>query len=235
MRRLAKQSRKDAYPSRKDYQEIQRRHLLEISFEENGSSSVITFTKEIEKLDMVAVGFGGYIKTLDARDITVRFSSPRAATSKVFTVRKGWNRIGLAIAGTKGIYKARVEVSPSTRRILLWGINIDGVNFPKSLAKITPTLEDLNSEYVCPETLYLDHASPVAVEILEEESTRLTIRDSLESVEVKKCSYDGRYLPLDSSKLGLLAFHKHNAKRTRHQNECRACKKWKKPCLENVR
>ena len=28
-------------------------------------------------------------------------------------------------------------------------------------------------------------------------------------------------------RLGALAFHKHNAKRTKHQNECRACKKWK--------
>jgi hypothetical protein len=27
--------------------------------------------------------------------------------------------------------------------------------------------------------------------------------------------------------LGILAFHKHNAKKTKHQNECRACKKWR--------
>lgn len=34
-------------------------------------------------------------------------------------------------------------------------------------------------------------------------------------------------LPVDMNRLGTLAFHKHNAKRTFHQNECRACKKWR--------
>jgi hypothetical protein len=46
-------------------------------------------------------------------------------------------------------------------------------------------------------------------------------------IHLKKCSYCDRLLPVDPARLGALAFHKHNAKLTKHQNECRACKKWR--------
>lgn len=34
-------------------------------------------------------------------------------------------------------------------------------------------------------------------------------------------------MPVDPNRLGALSFHKHNDKATSHQNECRACKKWR--------
>jgi hypothetical protein len=48
-----------------------------------------------------------------------------------------------------------------------------------------------------------------------------------EEIEVKKCSYCGRLLPTGPGQQGKLSFHKHNVKRSGHQNECRACKKWR--------
>jgi hypothetical protein len=66
----------------------------------------------------------------------------------------------------------------------------------------------------------------VDVDIDAEASKRFRIEDG-SGIKVKKCSYCGRLLPVDPARLGVLAFHKHNAKISKHQNECRACKKWR--------
>ncbi len=47
------------------------------------------------------------------------------------------------------------------------------------------------------------------------------------AITLKKCAYCQRVLPVNPKRPATLAFHKHNAKRTGHQNECRACKKWR--------
>ena len=47
------------------------------------------------------------------------------------------------------------------------------------------------------------------------------------TIQLKKCAYCQRLLPLDPRRPSALAFHKHNAKKTGHQNECRSCKKWR--------
>jgi len=52
-------------------------------------------------------------------------------------------------------------------------------------------------------------------------SSHIKISEASGVIELKKCSYCGRYLPIDSKRLGALAFHKHRAKLTDHQNECR--------------
>jgi hypothetical protein len=77
-----------------------------------------------------------------------------------------------------------------------------------------------------PETFYLPHESALDLEVDAEGSSRFRFEDG-EEITLKKCSYCGRLLPLDPHRLGALSFHKHNAKISNHQNECRACKKWR--------
>ncbi|MQV32038.1 hypothetical protein GHK47_02745 [Sinorhizobium meliloti] len=85
-----------------------------------------------------------------------------------------------------------------------------------------PALVDLNVAHLVPETFYLDHESG-KISVLDD----LKVQGSGAHLEVKKCSYCGRLLPVGPGQAGRLSFHKHNVKLTGHQNECRACKKWR--------
>ena len=95
---------------------------------------------------------------------------------------------------------------------------IGRIELPESVADAS--LAVLSQIHLLPETFYLDH-----------EGADLTPRGAKPSagqtISLKKCSYCTRLLPLDPRRPGALSFHKHNAKRTGHQNECRACKTWR--------
>ncbi len=235
VRRLAKQSRKDKYPNRKDYQEILKRNPLraELTDDDRRHSSTLVFKKDLTPAhndEGEFVGFGAYLKSpRDCHLAVAWISGVPGQPTKSFILRRGWNRIGFAVACNSKSAKIEIRFEPSPSSLLVWGLDVGIVTFPPSLTKegVTVSEEDLNSEYVCPEGLYLDHSVALNADLVPEESSPLTFRASSEHLEVKKCSYDGRYLPLDSSKPGSLAFHRHKAKRTRHQNECRACKKWR--------
>jgi hypothetical protein len=97
---------------------------------------------------------------------------------------------------------------------------------PKLKQSVTLTVADINFSHLLPETLYLTHANVLALEIDAQASSPFVLKDG-SPIQLKKCSYCGRMLPLDPKRPGRLAFHKHNAKISGHQNECRACKKWR--------
>jgi hypothetical protein len=90
-------------------------------------------------------------------------------------------------------------------------------------------LEDLNSSHLAPEAGYLRHDAPTCCTI--------QFSDSLSSqeggaIELKYCSLCERLLPISLASPGSLAFHRHTPTtaggfRSWHQQECRACKKFK--------
>lgn len=89
-------------------------------------------------------------------------------------------------------------------------------------------MDDLCKISLSPETLYLDHEGTGSFFVSNAEFENCTIlQGEGASIYVKKCAYCQRYLPIDTNRPGALAFHRHKAKRTGHQNECRACKKWR--------
>ncbi|MFT3912592.1 MAG: hypothetical protein QM704_00480 [Anaeromyxobacteraceae bacterium] len=84
----------------------------------------------------------------------------------------------------------------------------------------------LASPHLVPETFYLAHTSPT-VRAMGSWENAVTAAAHGDPIPLKKCAYCQRLLPIDTKRPATLAFHKHNAKRTGHQNECRACKKWR--------
>lgn len=191
--------------------------------------SCLVLGKETVQRSGKILGFGIYLKpsTDSALSIQFKVDGP-AVPSRIFSLRKGWNRVGMAVPH-KNETTAMVVLNftSKVRKVQVWGGNLDTVVFPSKLVKSNPSIVDLNSEYITPETLYLSHDIALNLDVDAEKSERVRIRESKEFIELKKCSYCGRFLPLDSRKPGILAFHKHNAKRTGHQNECRSCKKWR--------
>ncbi len=114
-------------------------------------------------------------------------------------------------------------LTPPQEFVDVWGITIGKTQFPVRKEGEAPPLKDLNLTHLLPETLFLDHGLTRDVKI---EGVKVSIGAGA-SINLKKCSYCGRRLPLGPGQAGRLAFHKHNAKLSGHQNECRACKKWR--------
>lgn len=107
----------------------------------------------------------------------------------------------------------------------IWGLALGRPKPPTSTGNGQQRLL-LSQAHLIPETFYLPHDTAADAEIRAEESARLQTHEG-SAISLKKCAYCGRLLPVDPKRLGALAFHKHNAKVSKHQNECRACKKWR--------
>jgi hypothetical protein len=108
----------------------------------------------------------------------------------------------------------------------VWGLDAGFLVLPKVVQDTGPTSEDLDQTHLAPETFYLPHEGPLALEIDATDSVVGPIGVGV-GISLKKCAYCGRYLPIDPARPGALSFHRHAAKRTGHQNECRSCKKWR--------
>jgi len=148
---------------------------------------------------------------------------------KRFELASQWNRIGLAVAydGEEDV-TITIELEGNVPRLEIWGLDLGVLDLPDRLAGKNVTPEALESVHVCPETFYLPHENVLNLEINGDTSSEMTIREKNPGrIELKKCSYCGRYLPIDSDRPGALAFHRHSAKVSGHQNECRSCKKWR--------
>jgi hypothetical protein len=230
VRRLVAKSREDEYASRRDYQTIHaaRGQRFEIQADQQ-SAATLVLTSDL--LPGVAntpyVAFGGYVSPSDAIDLQVELESDDGAShSSTALLPPEWTRVGAVIEAPDATH-ARVSLSwPAEATLDVWGLAIDPVDLPGGVAEIVKSVGTLRQMHLVPETFYLPHESAVALDIDEAASGGLIVSPGRE-ISLKKCSYCGRQLPLDMARLGLLAFHKHNAKRTRHQNECRACKAWR--------
>ena len=226
MRRLAKHSRKDAYATRRDYQAVHARQGLAITPSGKRVERCTLAFAPIDISEPGCFGFGGYFAARPGAVLKVSVTDATSVHEREFHVGSSWTRAGLALDLLTPGAIAVVLSWPARTHLHVWGLNAGLVRLPEGLGSATPTAASLGASHLCPESLYLAHESPMLLEPSAETSTTFTSAPGL-SISLKKCSYCGRLLPLNPAKLGTLAFHKHLAKLTKHQNECRACKKWR--------
>lgn len=228
MRRLAKHSREDVYATRRDYQQIKEQQTLLIKFTQPNSRLILQRELKADE-EASFVGFGGYFKPSVACVVRVSLLlEGEVIREQPFELSTEWNRLGIA---SKYDGEEKIEVlmqfEGKVKNVFIWGIDCGLLRLPEKVSENRETtLQDLESVHVCPETFYLPHETVTNLEINADTSSAFTLEES-GMIELKKCSYCGRYLPLDSRRLGALAFHRHAAKVSKHQNECRACKKWR--------
>jgi hypothetical protein len=228
VRRLAAQSRDDVYATRRDYQTVHERISQKISFDPKSATEALNFTPLVpSEPDSKYTAFGGYIYPETGVKLTLTLSCGEIKKTVEYRLtEKVWNRIGACVELS---HPPDVSISMSLDAPVafsFWGFDAGFVLLPAAIAKQDVRLNDLNNNSLAPETFYFPHLTATNLEVDPETSSRIFLSEGV-AIAVKKCSYCGRLLPLDPLRLGALAFHKHNAKLTKHQNECRACKKWK--------
>ena len=165
------------------------------------------------------MGWGGYLRSDGALNVTVTLRTGGASQTADIELDSNWQRRGDALAIEFGGEFTSISFHWSgDAAIEFWGLDCGAVTMPAPDAA--------THTHLMPETLYLAHEVAMNVDIDPEASTRFDLSEGAK-LSLKKCCYCSRFLPLDNSRPGVLAFHKHNAKLTKHQNECRACKKWR--------
>lgn len=226
MRRLANQSREDTYNSNRDYQSLHDRRAQRFVPLARGACKLV-FSAKLVADSKGRACWGGYILAKVPTTITATLSAGGRTVASAIKVEPNWQRFGSIVTDVLGAGKATLtlEWNGAAAPIELWGLGLGRPNIPK-LQEGEPDLSLLEQSHLIPETFYLLHAAAVDAEIDADASKRFRIEEG-SAINVKKCSYCGRLLPLDPARLGVLAFHKHNAKISKHQNECRACKKWR--------
>ena len=171
--------------------------------------------------------WGAYIRTRKAVTLSTTFITPKGKTNATFKVDHRWSRVG-GLLQINDTVRSAILVFEFTECALLdiWGLDI-GIPKIQKLQDgndLTGETTMLSQSHLIPEAFYLPHASALEVDFIACISSPGTFTNGAE-INVKKCSYCGRLLPVDPKRLGVLSFHKHNAKKSKHQNECRACKK----------
>lgn len=227
MRRLAKQTRDDDYASRRDYQELSTAIGQVIGPEGDGPHRV-TFRAAVDtETNTDFVGAGVYLQPSAPVTVTMTVQAGGEAGARDAALGADhWNRVGVAIeAPDTDAIEVTLEWEGEVD-LHVWGLSAGPLELPPPLLDPDVDAATLNQTHLAPETYFLIQDVAVGLDLDDEASTPLTIGPGAEII-LKKCSYCGRVLPLDPDRLGTLAFHKHNAKRTKHQNECRACKKWR--------
>lgn len=225
MRRLASRTREDAYSSNRDYQTLHEVETQALTFAGPGPSDVVLRDGTNVKANTNLVGFGGFFRPNRPASLRVRLTDGDVSEECVYSLRSGWNRVGLAIE-TDAPAKAKATLTfDKPVKISFWGVALARLNLPESVRRTEPTTGQLLQSHLAPETFYLPHDSAMTAEIDEEQSAPFSLSKG-QKITLKKCSYCQRLLPVDPHNLGALSFGKHNAKRTKHQNECRVCKKW---------
>ncbi len=227
MRRLANQTRNDVYNSARDYQKIHSKRSICIVPSGDGPHTIVMRKTCITDANTLIVASGGYIFPSDDVNITISIEAQNQLTTKIFALKNRWQRVGIAAAVTEaGILSVKISWSGNVS-LNLWGFNADRVNLPAVLVALeADTVDHLSASHIAPETFYLDHDNAMYLDIDEEMSTVFRSVPGAD-INVKKCSYCGRMLPLSMEYKGFLAFHQHSAKLSNHQNECRSCKKWR--------
>lgn len=230
MRRLAKQDRQDKVRSNRDYQTLHKKRGVTINLNPKESCR-LTFCSAIkERGNVPFTGAGLYLATDIAAELRVALTGPGGATKEI-TFRSGtsWGRLGLAVPCEQtGDARLVISVPPKVKSIHVWGLDCGALNLPDIVVQRKgATQQELNSTQA-PECLYLPQERAVDMDPVPAEWQGASISNKPgKKIVLKKCAYCQRLLPIDSKRPSALAFHKHNAKKTGHQNECRSCKKWR--------
>jgi hypothetical protein len=228
MRRLAKATRNDVYGSRRDYQDLIDKEAPCFTPKKPTASKLSFLVTGLKPGNTDLCGFGAYVHVGAANTCRVRIRvAEDVIVTRDFEVSKGWNRLGMA-APSPGAVDLAVDLSflHPCKSFALWGVNCSNLVLPDILKALDPDQDDLSPPQICPETFFLVHDSPLLARLNADVSDAVASKQSVH-IQLKKCSYCQRLLPVDPKRVGALAFHKHNAKKSKHQNECRACKKWR--------
>lgn len=225
MRRLAVQTRNDGYSSRRDYQEIITKSTQRISFPDRA----VSFSKTIlPSADQHFVAFGGFVYPDVASDLVVIIDfNSQYQIRRIFRLTNNWNRIGCcfqSMVDRPQDIKINLFFSKA-QSASFWGLDFDYFT-PPVKCDTEADLINFELQHLNPETYYFEHDTCFNLDLDENADYKYVISDGAD-IELKKCSFCQRQLPLRSDLPGAISFHKHNAKISGHQNECRACKKWR--------
>lgn len=223
MRRLAKQSRDDTYKSLKDYQQITSKTSKRLAARDNWSIALSGKNKFAPERP---IAWGGYFASDEPSVIKVTIEQEDVVLlTQDIELDNQWRRVGgISIATKAGGFTLKIT-GAKKNNVDVWGLSAGAPSLPLS-TNTSLTTKDFEFPHLMPETYYLDHGIGIGLDIEDDACNGVVISDG-RNIQLKKCSYCGRMLPIDSNRLGVLSFHKHNAKVSRHQNECRACKKWR--------
>ena len=229
MRRLAKTFRKDDYSSYKDYQEISYDKVFLFNFSSHGNNSLVyTDLDGYSKDDIFS--FGGYIFPNRNTTLTISLYFDDVLVHLYNQpINTLWNRIGFCFSSDTEFTSAKLILSAECSSIKTWGlsngtIDLEHYEVLDNLSN-TEICSALNLPHLMPETLYLDHEN-ISLTPNKKSSSNFTCTIVDEGIPLKKCCYCQRLLPVGDT-IASSAFHKHKAKMTGYQNECRSCKKWR--------
>jgi hypothetical protein len=231
MRRLAKHSRNDRVLSKRDYQTITDRQGVSFTIR-GGAGGRLVFCANVHKPAPVSpfAAVGGYVRSNAGTVLAASLKINDSTRDAKFRSGSKWGRFGFVVPAQKGgTAHFTVIVPKGVKAVEFWGLDCGALKLPPGVvAAGAVTAEVLDSPHLAPETYYLPHADAVSMDLEEDRWECIRGAGAPGAViHVKKCAYCQRYLPIDRGRASALAFHKHNAKATGHQNECRACKKWR--------
>jgi hypothetical protein len=229
MRRLAKQDRKDDYRSRRDYQQVKEALGSRVSARK-GRIDQLRLVVQSDGGDLQVIGAGAYLRPSRATLCTLHMASDDGTeVSRSHNLPRDWTRLGVATrTETLSRWKATLTFEPAVEWVDIWGFTLGPARFDESAGeRIKKFLDQVNAVHLVPETLYHDYsdAADSARQVMG--AKNFAFDRDVATLSVKKCCYCQRALPIDLKRPAALAFHKHSKKVTGHQNECRACKKWR--------
>lgn len=223
MRRLAAQSRDDAYNSQRDYQHIEEARGLRLV--PRGPEPVsLCLTRPVAG-EPGPYAVGGFLRGTKALELDISLGVDSEATIAELPVGTTWRRFGIVLPAADAD-EMRLRFDWQGEQCLdVWGLTAGPLRLPPGVAGDDPHSPEITQTHLIPETFYFQHDAALDLSISPDSTLFRTEQGP--PIAQKKCSYCGRWLPVDPKRPGALSFHKHNAKRTKHQNECRACKKWR--------
>jgi hypothetical protein len=223
MRRLANQSRDDVYASRRDYQQIEERQGVAVRPRGRGTHRLV-FPVAESAPDARLVAIGGFVAPNRKTCVTLELVGSAGEATRTYSLDPVWSRVSVGLR-TAGDVTAVISWSGSVE-LSIWGLSGGDVVLPAAVSSQVTGDDQLFADHLAPETFYFPHEAAIELDLSAEDSSHVAMHPGTQ-IRVKKCSYCGRFLPVDPDRIGQLSFHKHKSKRTNHQNECRVCKKWR--------
>lgn len=215
LRRLAKNVREDAYGSSRDYQDIitDQAEVYEL---DRGKQVSIIFDNEDNDSEFVGIGCYFKVEKESEMQCTVLDDDGKEVVNKKIHLTEFWKRFGLSWINNSTCTSYEVEIKFDTQNVICYGLSVSGFDrLIESEQDVTEILNRLNAAHMAPESFYLSEQDDLCIKGL------ISINYIEDAINLKKCSYCQRYMLVgdyDSS------FHKHAAKKSGFQNECRSCK-----------
>jgi hypothetical protein len=220
-------SRDDAYASKRDYQQLRECETVALCSSVAGATLRYLEFEDLVDGTSPFICAGGYFRSETPLDVElVILDQGHTVVEHRVRVQDTWTRVGV-IAEARGLIEhfAFRLMWQGAAALEVWGLDAGRPQLPERVEALDPTLAELRASHLVPEGFYLSHAAPWALGIRAQSKGLKHLPGG--TLTEKKCSFDERWLPTEVDRPGKLAFHAHSDKPTKHQNECRACKKWR--------